>query len=154
MFSLKGEFEKLFYKLKDAEVPAKASFEDLCEQLDAGELRPMSLRHFGSKADDEDMETGTLQLRKIRASQDSEEPYRDFTSKQLGGIEEQDHPDGQSLHLREVQVQATRVSCPTSTHSLSWTMSATSQGTMWLGFETQTVDGVVLHKPSISSRSL
>lgn len=64
MFSLKGEFEKLFYRLKDAEVPAKASFEDLCEQLDAGELRPMSLRHFGSKADDEDMETGTLQLGK------------------------------------------------------------------------------------------
>ena len=50
MSALKVQFERHYYKLKDAEVPAKASFEDLCEQLDAGELRPMSLRHFGSKS--------------------------------------------------------------------------------------------------------
>lgn len=64
MASLKQQFEKLYYKLKESETPAWASFEDLCEQLDAGELRPMGLRHFGSKADDEDMEAGTLQLGK------------------------------------------------------------------------------------------
>ena len=34
----------------------------LCEQLD--ELRAMSVRHFGSKADDEEVEAGTLQLGK------------------------------------------------------------------------------------------
>ena len=45
-------------------MPARASFEDLCEQIDAGEFRAMSLRHFASKADDEDVEAGTLQLGK------------------------------------------------------------------------------------------
>lgn len=64
MMSLRALFERQFYKMKDGEIPAKASFEDLCEQLDAGELRAMSLRHFGSKADDEEVEAGTLQLGK------------------------------------------------------------------------------------------
>ncbi len=64
MQSLRMQFEKAYYRMKDAEIPARASFEDLCEQLDSGELRAMSLRHFGSKADDEDVEAGTLQLGK------------------------------------------------------------------------------------------
>ena len=64
MQSLRTQFERAYYRMKDVEVPARASFEDLCEQLDSGELRPMSLRHFGSKADDEDVEAGTLQLGK------------------------------------------------------------------------------------------
>ena len=64
LLSLKAQFEKNYYKMKDSEVPARASFEDLCEQLDAGELRAMSLRHFGSKSDDEEVEAGTLQLGK------------------------------------------------------------------------------------------
>ena len=62
MQSLRAQFERAYYRMKDVEVPARASFEDLSEQLDSGELRPMSLRHFGSKADDEDVEAGTLQL--------------------------------------------------------------------------------------------
>ena len=65
MQSWRMQFEKAYiYRMKDAEIPARASFEDLCEQLDSGELRAMSLRHFGSKADDEDVEAGTLQLGK------------------------------------------------------------------------------------------
>ena len=60
----RAEFQKRFYKLKDAECPGKPSFEDLCEQMDAGELRAMSLRHFGSRNEDDDAETGNIQLGK------------------------------------------------------------------------------------------
>ena len=61
---LKNAFETQFYKLKETETPAKVSLEDVFEQVDAGELRPMALRHFGSKADDEEAEIGNLQLGK------------------------------------------------------------------------------------------
>ena len=64
MLSLKDQFEKSYYNLREAETPAKTSFEDLCEQLDGGELRPMALRHYGSRADDEEPEVGALQLGK------------------------------------------------------------------------------------------
>ena len=64
MLSLKDQFEKSYYTLREAETPAKTSFEDLCEQLDGGELRPMALRHYGSRADDEEAEVGALQLGK------------------------------------------------------------------------------------------
>ena len=64
MMSLKDQFEKSYYTLREAETPARTSFEDLCEQLDGGELRPMALRHYGSKADDEEAEVGALQLGK------------------------------------------------------------------------------------------
>ncbi|CAK9027689.1 Uncharacterized protein SCF082_LOCUS18037 [Durusdinium trenchii] len=60
----RAEFQKRFYKLKDSECPGKPSFEDLCEQLDAGELRAMSLRHFGSRNEDDEAETGNIQLGK------------------------------------------------------------------------------------------
>ena len=62
--SLRTTFEAQYYKMKEAEIPARSSMEDLFEQIDLGELRPMSLRHFGSKADDEDAEVGSLQLGK------------------------------------------------------------------------------------------
>lgn len=62
--SLRTKFEEQYYKMKETEIPAKGSLEDLFEQLDGGELRPMALRHFGSKADDEDVEVGSLQLGK------------------------------------------------------------------------------------------
>ena len=39
----RAEFEKRFFRLKDAECPGKPSFEDVCEQLDNGEFRPMAL---------------------------------------------------------------------------------------------------------------
>ena len=64
MMGLKDQFEASYYALRDAEMPGRSSFEDLCEQLDAGELRPMALRHFGSRADDEEAEVGALQLGK------------------------------------------------------------------------------------------
>ena len=54
------EFEKAFYKLKDGECPRKPSFEDLCE----GEYRAMALRHFGSRNEDEEAETGSLLMAK------------------------------------------------------------------------------------------
>ncbi|CAK9048563.1 Signal peptide peptidase-like 2B (SPP-like 2B) (SPPL2b) [Durusdinium trenchii] len=60
----RAEFEKRFFKLKDAECPGKPSFEDVCEQLDSGEFRPMALRHFGSRAEEDDAETGSLHLGK------------------------------------------------------------------------------------------
>ena len=60
----RAEFEKRYYKLKDAECPGKQSFEDVCEQVDNGEFRPMGLRHFGSRNEDEEAESGSLQLSK------------------------------------------------------------------------------------------
>ena len=60
----RAEFQKRFYKLKDAECPSKPSFEDLCEQFDSGELWAMSLRHFGSRNEDDEAETGNIQLAK------------------------------------------------------------------------------------------
>ena len=60
----RAEFEKRFFKLKDAEWPGKPSFEDLCEQVDGGEFRPMALRHFGSRSGEDDAEAGSLHLGK------------------------------------------------------------------------------------------
>ena len=60
----RAEFEKRFFRLKDAECPGKPSFEDVCEQLDNGEFRPMALRHFGSRMEEDDAETGSLHLGK------------------------------------------------------------------------------------------
>ena len=34
-------------------VEMQLSFEDVCEQVDNGEFRPMGLRHFGSRNEDE-----------------------------------------------------------------------------------------------------
>jgi len=62
VLALRQKFEGEYYKLKDAEIPAKNSLEDLFEQIDSGEFRPMALRHFGSRADDEIAEVGNLQL--------------------------------------------------------------------------------------------
>ena len=60
----RSEFEKRFFKLKEAECPGKPSFEDICEQLDAGEFRAMALRHFGSRSEEDEAETGSLHLGK------------------------------------------------------------------------------------------
>ena len=60
----RSEFEPRFYKLKNSECPSKASFEDLCEQMDNGEFRDMALRHFSSRNADEEAESGNLQLGK------------------------------------------------------------------------------------------
>ena len=148
MSALKVQFERHYYKLKDAEVPAKASFEDLCEQLDAGELRPMSLRHFGSKADDEEVEAGTLQLGKsgqvkIRRSR----------------IE-----TAAPSNLEELRAKITLM----ANHFIFARLRYSNKGMLadlnpftfldYVGYltgnhvaqmETQTVDGITLHKPSI-----
>ena len=64
VMALRQKFETEYYRLKDAEIPAKGSLEDLFEQIDLGELRPMALRHFGSRADNEEAEVGNLQVGK------------------------------------------------------------------------------------------
>ena len=148
MMSLKALFERQFYKMKDGEIPAKASFEDLCEQLDAGELCAMSLRHFGSKADDEEVEAGTLQLGKsgqvkIRKSK--------VETAAPGNLEE----------LRSKIILM-------ANHFIFAKLRYTNKGILtnispftfldYLGYltgkyvaqmETQTVDGIALHRPSI-----
>ena len=60
----RAEYERRFFRLKDSECPGKPSFEDLCEQIDTGELRPMALRHFGSRNEDDEAETGNIQVGK------------------------------------------------------------------------------------------
>ncbi len=148
MFSLKGQFEKLYYKMKDGEVPARASFEDLCEQLEAGELRPMSLRHFGSKSDDEEVEAGTLQLGKsgqvkIRRSRIEAAP-----------------PSNLEELRSKITLMANHFIFARLRYSNKGMLSEINPFTFldYLGYltgnyvarlETQTVDGITLHKLSI-----
>ena len=148
MFSLRGQFEKLYYKLKDSEVPARASFEDLCEQLDAGELRAMSLRHFGSKSDDEEVEAGTLQLGKsgqvkIRRSRIETSP-----------------PSNLEELRNKITLMANHFIFARLRYSNKGILSDINPFTFldYVGYltghhvaqmETQTVDGITLHKPSI-----
>ena len=148
MFSLKAQFEKLYYKMKDAEVPAKASFEDLCEQLDAGELRAMLLRHFGSKADDEEVEAGTLQLGKsgqvkIRRSR-IETPA----------------PSNLEEFRTKITLMANHYIFARLRYSNKGMLNDVNPFTFldYVGYltgkhvaqmETQTIDGVVLHRPSL-----
>lgn len=148
MMSLRSMFEKQFYKMKDTEIPAKASFEDLCEQLEAGELRPMALRHFGSKSDNEDTEAGTLQLGsagqvKIRRSK----------------VETPAPTDLEGLRSKVV-LMANHFIFAKLRYGHRATLAALSPFTFldYLGYltgkyvaqmETQSIDGVQLHKPSI-----
>ena len=146
--SLRGLFERQYYKMKDVEIPARASFEDLCEQLEAGELRPMSLRHFGSKADDEDNESGTLQLGKsgqvkIRRSK----------------IETPAPTDMEALRSKVV-LMANHFIFAKLRYNHRASLAAITPFTFldYLGYltgkyvarmETQTTDGITLHRPSI-----
>lgn len=89
LMALRQKFEAEFYKLKDAEVPSKASMEDLFEQIDLGEFRPMALRHFGSRADNEEAEVGNLhvaksgqvKIRKSRVETSAPVTLEDFRAK-------------------------------------------------------------------------
>lgn len=148
LMSLRSLFERQFYKMKDAEIPAKASFEDLCEQLEAGELRPMSLRHFGSKMDNEDSESGTLQLGtsgqvKIRRSK----------------IETSAPTDLEGLRSKVV-LMANHFIFAKLRYSHRTTLASITPFTFldYLGYltgkhvaqmETQTTDGITLHRPSL-----
>ena len=148
LMSLRTLFERQFYKMKDSEIPAKASFEDLCEQLEAGELRPMSLRHFGSKSDNEDSESGTLQLGssgqvKIRRSK----------------IETSAPTDLEGLRGKIV-LMANHFIFAKLRYSHRTSLASVTPFTFldYLGYltgkhvaqmETQTTDGVTLHRPSL-----
>ncbi len=148
MASLKQQFEKLYYKLKESETPARASFEDLCEQLDAGELRPMGLRHFGSKADDEDMESGTLQLGKsgqvkIRRSKIETPPPGSLEELRTKLVLMGNHFI--FARLRYVNKAALASLSPfTFLDYIGYIL-----GKHVAHMETQTVDGIALHRPSV-----
>ena len=110
ILALRQKFEAEYYKLKDAEIPAKNSLEDLFEQIDAGEFRPMALRHFGSRADDEIAEVGNLQLGKagqvkIKKSRVETAPPGTLEELRAKVVLMANHylfakfPEGQSFHL-------------------------------------------------------
>lgn len=148
MASLKQQFEKLYFELKESETPARASFEDLCEQLDAGELRPMGLRHFGSKADDEDMEAGTLQLGKsgqvkIRRSKIETPPPGSLEELRSKLVLMGNHFIFARLRYSNKATLAT-LSPFTFLDYIGYIM-----GKHVAQMETQTVDGIALHRPSV-----
>lgn len=148
MMSLRSLFERHFYKMKDTEIPAKASFEDLCEQLEAGELRPMSLKHFGSKSDHEDTEAGTLQLGsagqvKIRRSKVETPAPTDLEGLRCKVVLMANHFIFAKLRYSHRAV-LTSVTPFTFLDYLGYLT-----GKHVAQMETQTTDGIVLHKPSI-----
>ena len=53
VLSLKRNFETRYYKLEDRYMPAATLLEELFEQLDQAELRPMALTEVCSKLDGE-----------------------------------------------------------------------------------------------------
>ena len=146
--SLKQQFERLYYKLKEAETPARASFEDLCEQLDAGELRPMGLRHFGSKSDDEEMESGTLQLGKsgqvkIRRSKIETPPPASLEELRNKLVLMGNHFIFAKLRYANKASLAT-LSPFTFLDYIGYIM-----GKQVAHMETQSIDGVAMHRPSV-----
>ena len=145
---LKQRFEQEYYKMKETEVPAKSSMEDLFEQLDNGELRPMGLRHFGSKADNEDAEVGSLQLgkagqvkiRRSRVETPTPATLEDLRSKVVLMANHYifakfRYPNKQILQKLNPFTFLDYLGYLTGKHVAQ--------------METQTVDGVVLHKPSV-----
>ena len=148
MMSLRSIFEKQFYKMKDSEIPAKASFEDVCEQLESGELRPMSLRHFGSKSDNEDSESGTLQLGssgqvKIRRSKIETPPPTDLEGLRSKIVLMANHFIFAKLRYGH------RASLASITPFTFLDYLGYLTGKYVARMETQTTDGITLHKPSI-----
>ena len=146
--SLKSVFENNFYKLKETETPAKVSLEDIFEQVDAGELRPMALRHFGSKADDEEAEIGNLQLgkagqvkiRKSRVETNAPATLEDLRAKVVLMANhflfvKFRYPNKEAYKALNPFVFLDYLGYLTGKHVAQ--------------METQTVDGVTLHKPSV-----
>lgn len=145
---LRQSFETQFYKMKEAEIPARASVEDLFEQVDMGELRPMSLRHFGSKSDDEDAEVGSLQLgkagqikiRKSRMETSAPTTMEEFRAKIVLMANHYmfarfRYPNKQALQKLNPFVFLDYLGYLTGKHVAQ--------------LESETVDGVTLHKPSV-----
>lgn len=84
----RSEYEKRFFKLKEAECPGKPSFEDICEQLDGGEFRPMALCHFKSRSEEDEAETslhlgkaGQVKIKKSRVETSNPSNMEEFRSK-------------------------------------------------------------------------
>lgn len=146
--SLRTTFEAQYYKMKEAEIPARSSMEDLFEQIDLGELRPMSLRHFGSKADDEDAEVGSLQLGKagqIKIRKSRMETAAPCTMEDLRAkmVLMANH----YLFAKFRYPNKTLLQKLTPFTFLDYMGYLTGKHVAQL--ETQTVDGVTLHKPSV-----
>ena len=146
--ALRIKFEEEFYKLKESETPARASLEDLFEQLDGGELRPMALRHFGSRADDEDAEMGSLHIGKagqvkVKKSRVETSPPTNLEEFRAKIVLAANHflfakfryPNKESLR---------RINPFTFLDYLGYLT-----GRHVAQMETQTVDGVMLHRPSV-----
>lgn len=146
--SLRTKFEDQFYKMKETEIPARGSLEDLFEQLDGGELRPMALRHFGSKADDEDVEVRSLQLGKagqVKIKRNKVETAAPATLEELRAkvvlmanhylFAKFRYPNKQSLQKINPFTFLDYLGYLTGKHVAQ--------------LESLTVDGVTLHKPSV-----
>ena len=146
--SLRMTFETQYYKMKEAEIPARSSIEDLFEQVDMGELRPMSLRHFGSKADDEDAEVGSLQLgkagqikiRKSRMETAAPGTMEELRSKMV--LMANHYLFAKFRYPNNALLQRL-----TPFTFLDYVGYLTGKHVAQL--ETQTVDGITLHKPSV-----
>ena len=148
LMALRQKFEAEFYKLKDAEVPSKASMEDLFEQIDLGEFRPMALRHFGSRADNEEAEVGNLhvaksgqvKIRKSRVETSAPVTLEDFRAKVILMANHYlfarfRYPNKQLLQKINPFTFLDYLGYLTGKHVAQ--------------METQTVDGVTLHRPSV-----
>ena len=148
IMALRQKFETEYYKLKDAEIPAKGSLEDLFEQIDLGEFRPMALRHFGSRADNEEAEVGNLQvgkagqvkIKKSRVETAAPATLEDFRAKVVLMANHYlfakfRYPNKQILQKINPFTFLDYLGYLTGRHVAQ--------------METQTVDGVTLHKPSI-----
>ena len=147
MMSLKDQFESSYYSLRDAEMPARSSFEDLCEQLDAGELRPMALRHFGSRSDDEEAEVGALQLGKsgqVKIKKNKIETSVPTNAEELR----------LKITLMNNHLLFTKFRYPNKATLRDLTPFVFMEYTNYLmgkhvaQMEAQTIDGITLHRPS------
>lgn len=145
---LKNAFEANFYKLKETETPAKVSLEDIFEQVDAGELRPMALRHFGSKADDEEAEIGNLQLGKagqVKIRKSRVETAAPGTLEELRAKVVLMANHFLFVKFRYPNKEAYKSLNPFTFLDYLGYLTGKHVAQM----ETQTVDGVTLHKPSV-----
>ena len=64
--AVRKRFEQQYYTLRDEEVPARNSLEDLADQLESGDWRAMSLKELASRVDmDGDSQWGSLTVGKL-----------------------------------------------------------------------------------------
>ena len=145
---LRQKFETQYYKLKETEIPAKGSLEDLFEQVDNGELRPMALRHFGSKADNEDAEVGSLHLGKagqVKIRRSRVETPQPATLEEMRAkvvLMANHYIFAKFRYPNKAMLQ--QINPFTFLDYLGYLT-----GKHVAQMETQTIDGVTLHKPSV-----